>query len=87
MKEDFVWFLVRHGESFTRESIIKDGEPSSLFYRPKKYDVLVYGPENGETRMNARSKGEKELYRTKFGFRLFGGTKFSMEKANSHWSR
>ncbi len=41
VKEDFVWFLVRHGEPFTRESIIKDGKSKSLFYRPEKYDVLV----------------------------------------------
>jgi hypothetical protein len=76
MKEDFIWFLVRHGEPFTRESIIEDGESSSLFYRPEKYDVLVYNPENGEIRMNARSKGEKELYRTKFGLHLFGDREF-----------
>ncbi len=76
VKDDFVWFLVRHGEPFTRESIIKDDKSSSLFYRPEKYDVIVYNPENGEIRMNARSKGEKELYRTKFGLHLFGDAEF-----------
>jgi hypothetical protein len=76
VKDDFVWFLVRHGEPFTRESIIKDGESKSLFYRPEKYDVIVYNPENGEIRMNARSKGEKELYRTKFGLHFFGDSEF-----------
>ncbi len=35
MKEEFVWFLVRHGEPFARKSIIKDGESKSLFYRPE----------------------------------------------------
>jgi len=45
-----VWFLVRHGEPFTRESIVKDGESSSVYYRPEKYDVLVYNPETGEIR-------------------------------------
>lgn len=48
MKPDFVWFLVRHGEAFTRESIIKDGESSSVYYSPEKYDLLVYNPETGE---------------------------------------
>ncbi len=76
VKEDYVWFLVGHGEPFTRESIIKDGESSSLFYRPEKYDVLVYSPENGDIRMNARSKGEKEPYRIKFGLHLFGDSEF-----------
>ncbi len=74
-------------EPFTRESIIKDGESKSLFYRPEKYDVLVYSPENGEIRMNARSKGEKELYRTKFGLHLFDDSEFSTAKASSRWSR
>jgi len=38
--------------------------------------VIVYNPENGEIRMNARSKGEKELYRTKFGLHFFGDSEF-----------
>ncbi|WP_319561240.1 hypothetical protein [Marispirochaeta sp.] len=38
--------------------------------------MIVYNPENGDIRMNARSKGEKELYRTKFGFHLFGDVEF-----------
>ena len=81
VKPDFVWFLVRHGEPFTRESIIKDGESSSVYYRPEKYDVLVYNPETGEIRMNARSKGEKELYRTKFGQHFFGDSEFFSGKS------
>ena len=75
-KPDFVWFLVRHGDPFTRESIIQDGESSSLFYRPEKYDVIVYNPSTGEIRMNAKTKGEKELYRTRFGFHFFGDSEF-----------
>jgi len=31
VKPDFVWFLVCHGEPFTRESIIKDGKSSSVY--------------------------------------------------------
>ncbi len=86
VKPDFVWFLVRHGEPFTREAAILEGESTSVHYRPEKYDVLVYDPQSGEIRMNARSKGEKQLYREKFGFYLFGDvhyfdgqSKFSLE--------
>jgi hypothetical protein len=71
-KDDGVWFLVRHGEPFKREESIDGIKASSVYFRPLKYDVLVYSPQIGELRINARSKGEKELYRTKFGKHLFG---------------
>jgi hypothetical protein len=76
VKSDYTWFLVRHGEPFTRESTIKDGESSSVYYRPEKYDVLIYNPDSGEIRMNAKTKGEKELYRTSFGLHFFGDKEF-----------
>lgn len=41
-------------------------------FRPLKYDVLIYSPQIGELRVNARSKGEKQLYCSKFGKHLFG---------------
>jgi hypothetical protein len=71
-KDDGVWFLVRHGEPYKREESIDGIKASSVYYRPLKYDVLVYSPQIGELRINARSKGEKQLYRTKFGKHLFG---------------
>jgi hypothetical protein len=71
-KAHAVWFLVRHGEPFKREESIDGIKASSVYYRPLKYDVLVYAPQIGELRINARSKGEKRLYRTKFGKHLFG---------------
>lgn len=81
VKPDFVWFLVRHGEPFTRESIIKEGESDSVYFQPEKFDVIVYNPQNGEIRMNARSKGEKELYRTKLGHHFFGDSDFFDSKS------
>lgn len=75
-KQDFVWFLVRHGEPFTREAAIQNGESTSVHFRPEKYDVLVYDPAKGEIRMNARTKGEKQLYREEFGFHLFGNADY-----------
>jgi hypothetical protein len=71
-KDDGVWFLVRHGDPYKREESIDGVKTSSVYYRPVKPDVLVYSPQIGELRINARSKGEKQLYRTKFGKHLFG---------------
>ncbi|MDH5527834.1 MAG: hypothetical protein OEY97_11065 [Nitrospirota bacterium] len=75
-KPDGIWFLVRHGEPYKREGSIEEGESKSVFYRPEKHDVLVYNPALGELRMNAGSKGEKELYRAMFGLHLFGSENF-----------
>ena len=71
-RPDGVWFLVRHGEPFKREESLEGVDTSCVCYRPLKYDVLVYAPEIGELRINARSKGEKQLYCEKFGKHLFG---------------
>lgn len=75
-KEDYTWFLVRHGKPYARESVIEAGESASQYFRPEKFDVIVYNPALGEIRMNAETKGEKELYRTKFGQHFFGGSDF-----------
>lgn len=72
-KPDEVWFLVRHGDAFRREGAVKSGRSSSVFFRPEKHDLLVYNPAIGELRVNAGSKGEKEVYRTAFGKHLFSG--------------
>jgi hypothetical protein len=71
-RADGVLFLVRHGELFKREESMDGIEPSSVCFRPLKYDVLFYSPHVGELLVNARSKGEKELYRAQFGKHLFG---------------
>jgi len=76
-KPDGVWFLVRHGEPVKREESIADNaSTSSVCYRPVKYDVLVYQPKIGELRINAQSKGVKDLYRRQFGRHLFGDENF-----------
>lgn len=78
-KSDGVWFLVRHGDPFKREGRV-DGESSSVFYRPEKYDVLVYAPESGEIRMHACGKIERETLRRLFGLHLFTGEEFFLEE-------
>lgn len=71
-EDDSVWFMVRHGEPFRREERVVGDEPSSISYRPLKYDVLVYERETREIRVNAPLSGLKKLYRREFGRYLFG---------------
>lgn len=77
---DEVWFLIRHGEPFKREGTMDDGKPSSIFYRPEQYDVVVYNPRLGDLRIHAMTKGEVELYRTLFGRHLFGDDRYFPSK-------
>jgi hypothetical protein len=71
-REECVWFLVRHGDPLRREGSIDHGEPSSVLYRPVKYDVVVYDQEIGDLRVNAGTEGERRMYREQFGKHLFG---------------
>jgi hypothetical protein len=71
-KSEEIWFLVRHGDTYRREGAVKGGQSSSVFYRPEKHDVLVYNPTIGELRINAVTKGEKDIYRRMFGLHVFG---------------
>jgi hypothetical protein len=74
-KDDAMYFLVRHGELFTRKGRT-DGPYASVFFRPEKHDLIVYEPNTGCLRMNAASKGEKDIYRRLFGRHLFGEDEF-----------
>jgi hypothetical protein len=65
--DDAIWFLVRHPEPYRREETLEGSQSSSVCFRPIKYDVVVFTPQIGELRINARSNGEKQLYRTMFG--------------------
>jgi hypothetical protein len=70
-----MWFLVRRGAVLNRQGIIRnDGESDSLYYRPERYDTVVYNQGNNEIRMNVRnsSKWLLELYRCVFSDQLFG---------------
>ena len=71
-----IWFLIRHGEPFRREGALEDDKSSSVFYRPEKFDVVIYGAELDGLAVNAATKGEKQLYREGFGKHLFGDEKY-----------
>lgn len=79
-KEDGFWFLVRHGQRIKREETVEADESSgSVFYRPVKYDVLIYYPDTGELAIFTETKGEQETYCRLFGkhlFAEFGGAVF-----------
>jgi hypothetical protein len=66
------WFLIRHGDTFTRTPKVERRRSEILHFRPERDDVVVWSPEWDEIRINARTRGERELYRQEFG-RLLGG--------------
>jgi len=75
--EDGVWFLVRHGQRLKREGTLEaDGSSGSAFFRPEKFDVLIYYPREGELTISTTTKGERENYCTCFGRHLFGDDMF-----------
>jgi hypothetical protein len=69
------WYLIRHGDSLLRSSKVEKRKREILHYRSAKDDVVVYSSERDELRINAKTKGEKELYRVAFGCYLtrYGG--------------
>jgi hypothetical protein len=70
-RPDGVWFVIRHGGTFRRESVLKDGRTEAIVFRPARHDIVVYDPKSGELRVNASTTSEKELYRSAFGTHLF----------------
>ncbi|MAX25608.1 MAG: hypothetical protein CMJ19_14005 [Phycisphaeraceae bacterium] len=70
---DGFWFLVRHGQQIKREGTVEsNGESGSVFYRPEKFDVLIYYPHTGELAIFTETKGERKTYCKLFGKHLFG---------------
>ena len=72
-----LWILVGHGDPYRREgTLAAGGRSTQVFYRPERFDVLIYGVRSGELRINARSAKELELYRVQVGHHLFGEAEF-----------
>ena len=69
-------FLLRHGEPCKREGAIKDGQTTTVFYRPEKFDVLAYDSQRGEIRIHCSGKRELEELRRAFGLHVFGKEDF-----------
>ncbi|NIA07159.1 MAG: hypothetical protein GWP14_05925 [Actinobacteria bacterium] len=77
VKEDGVWFLIRHGQHIKRQGTMEqDGESGSVFFRPEKFDVLIYYPEKGELAIYANTKGERKTYCRYLGKHFFADSGF-----------
>ena len=74
--DDEYWFLVRHGDSFTRAPKVEQQKTEIIHFRPERDDVIVYCPEHDEIRINARTKGERDLYIEQFGLHLRGSADY-----------
>lgn len=70
--EDEVWFLIRHGDAYKRESAVEGYKSKGIVYRPEAFDVACYVQPMGELRIHAKNKGEQDLYRRELG-RLIAG--------------
>ena len=75
------WFLIRHGDTYTRVATLANGgQMSVLHFRPAKDDAVVYAPQRDEIRIHAGTKWEKDLYRETMGLRLFGDPAYFSER-------
>ncbi len=61
------WFLVRHGDTFSRASKVEEQRTEIIHFRPQRDDVVVYSPARDEVRINSRTRGERDLYVRVFG--------------------
>lgn len=75
------WYLIRHGDIYAREAKVEKRKMEVLHFRPAKDDVVVYVPRRDELRINAKTKGERNLYRMAFGYYLHGYENYFCEAA------
>jgi hypothetical protein len=77
VREDAVWFLIRHGQRIAREGTVEaDGESGRVFYRPERFDVAIYYPGTGEIAIHTETKGERRAFCRYFGKHFFGDIEF-----------
>ncbi len=76
-------FLVRHGGACRREGAMENGEPTSVFFRPQKYDLLKYVTARGEMAVNCCCDRERRVLLRLFGSCLFGRKDFFPGTAES----
>lgn len=70
------WFLIRHGDRYSRTPAVRSRTTEMMLFRPERDDVVVLSPELDELRINARTKGERDLYIRKFGLHLRGSEEY-----------
>ncbi|MCL4553494.1 MAG: hypothetical protein M1305_08145 [Candidatus Marsarchaeota archaeon] len=70
-----VWFLIRRGATYKRESAVQGYKSKGIFFRPEAFDVACYIKSLGELRVHAKGKGMQDLYRRELG-RLIAGNPY-----------
>lgn len=83
---DAIWFMVRHGQPMKRENTVEaDGADGLAFYRPEKFDTMIYYPATGELAICAKTKGEQATYSACLGKHCFGDINyFSLQGASKY---
>jgi len=66
------WFLIRHGDIYTRTPKVEEQHTEILHFRPERDDVVVYSPERDDLRINSRTQPERDMYIRQFGLHLRG---------------
>jgi hypothetical protein len=75
-----IWYLIRHGDSFSRTPKVEQWKTEIIHFRPQKDDVVVHSPDFDEIRINARTRGERQMYRRLFGAYLKGDAEHFFDK-------
>jgi len=76
-ENDAVWIMIRHGQPMKRENTIEpNGEGGLTFYRPEKFDSLIYYGATGELAICAKTKGEQTAYSTCLGKHCFSDEQY-----------
>jgi hypothetical protein len=69
---DGTQLIIRRGEPMRREESLEDNDIGSVFYRPLKYDVLIFHRVTGELSIHADSSAQKAIYCRMVGKYFFG---------------
>src|SRR5262249_19846119 len=78
--EGELWFLIRHGDLFKRVAKVERQRTDTVHFRPERDDLVVISREFNELRVNARTKGERDLYVREFGRHLCGDENYFSER-------
>jgi len=72
-KNNAVWFMIRHGQPMKRENAVtEEGGNHQVFYRPEKFDIVIYYPDTEELAIGVRTKGQRLAYTKAIGRYCFG---------------
>jgi len=76
-----IWFMIRHGDYIERLGVLDEhGEPTDIFFRPEKYDVVVFDKLTGMLKIRCKWDGMLDQYRMDFGQLLYRDANFFSSK-------